>query len=376
MRITGASREVGLPSPQRCSVSSKPETLVAVDAKFVDEALYTLATLLRSMGHHSFPMEGDDREAFAYACEQWARHLLSGSASPSTLDEPGPVPDDARAWASLRRFFRHRRALESEWVRGRLKESSGVVRQIERGMRATIRHNRRTADDVDKALQGLELIAPTGAEEIQASIRRAAAEIRNALQAQQQHLDREAQALDAVAASMCGDPTTTTADALLDPLTSLQSRQRFEEALPRFVDLASVTHKPLSLVFLNLDEFHPLNSRHGHPWGDQVLVQIANAILRSYPRRHDFVARYDGDEFVAILFDTPGPDSARVTHALLRRIRKLEFPGLDEPVTCSAGLAVLGADEGATTLVARCHAALASAKRQGRDQLREAPTSE
>lgn len=91
--------------------------------------------------------------------------------------------------------------------------------------------------------------------------------------------------------------------AYTDALTDLPNRRAFDARLQSEVRRASRYQHPFTLLLLDLDGFKGINDQHGHPAGDQVLQKVS-ACLRSALRDTDFLARYGGDEFAAILPET------------------------------------------------------------------------
>lgn len=88
--------------------------------------------------------------------------------------------------------------------------------------------------------------------------------------------------------------------AFYDPLTGLPNRRLLEDRLGQ--SLASSKRSGIfgALLFLDLDNFKPLNDLHGHEAGDLLLIEVANR-LKSGVREMDTVARFGGDEFVVII---------------------------------------------------------------------------
>src|SRR5882762_2363807 len=89
-------------------------------------------------------------------------------------------------------------------------------------------------------------------------------------------------------------------NALTDPLTGLPNPRymslRFEQEASR----ARRSHRPFQVVMLDLDDFKLVNDTYGHKVGDKMLREVAR-IIQEQLREYDFLARYAGDEFVAIV---------------------------------------------------------------------------
>jgi diguanylate cyclase (GGDEF)-like protein/putative nucleotidyltransferase with HDIG domain len=94
-------------------------------------------------------------------------------------------------------------------------------------------------------------------------------------------------------------------NALTDPLTSLPNARylalRFEEEAAR----ARRTDRTFQVVMMDLDEFKNVNDTHGHKVGDKMLREVAH-IIQGQLREYDFLARYGGDEFVALVQEVVG----------------------------------------------------------------------
>ncbi len=106
--------------------------------------------------------------------------------------------------------------------------------------------------------------------------------------------------------------------AFHDPLTGLLNRRVMETILEREFERARRYCTPLSLVFLDLDNFKRINDTFGHDQGDQALICFAQS-LGAAQRTNDIVARFAGDEFVVILPSTTRKETA----AYLARLKTL-----------------------------------------------------
>jgi diguanylate cyclase (GGDEF)-like protein len=126
--------------------------------------------------------------------------------------------------------------------------------------------------------------------------------------------------------------------ALHDPLTGLPNRLLFGLRLDHEVERAQRHHRTFALLYVDLDDFKPVNDQYGHRAGDKVLVE-AGRRLRTALRRVDTVARIGGDEFMVILGDTEACEGAtRVADKLIDTLRK--------PIAVSGGMVTVGASIG------------------------------
>ena len=152
-----------------------------------------------------------------------------------------------------------------------------------------------------------------------------------------------------------------------DTLTDLPNRLLLNDRLTRAIALAERHHKPLAVLFLDVDGFKAVNDSLGHAAGDAILRSIA-ARLGAAIRKSDTVSRYSGDEFVIVLPEIEqGDDAAVVARKLVRAAsgpHRIEARNIT--VTASVGIA-LYPDDGrdAETLIKNADAAMYDAKRTG-----------
>lgn len=95
--------------------------------------------------------------------------------------------------------------------------------------------------------------------------------------------------------------------ALVDPLTGISNRRGFEEQLEKRI----ADRQPFSLLVVDLNDFKIANDRYGHLVGDEILRQFAEE-MKTQSRPEDTVARWGGDEFVAIVAGPEKEGTARV----------------------------------------------------------------
>jgi diguanylate cyclase (GGDEF)-like protein len=151
-----------------------------------------------------------------------------------------------------------------------------------------------------------------------------------------------------------------------DPLTGLANQRAFYRDCAAEFSRAQRAGGEVSIVMLDLDDFKAINDVHGHPYGDRVLLGVADA-LRTSVRGHDTVARMGGEEF-AILLPNADADAA---HDIADRARGAIADVQVEHATlsCSAGVATaLPADASPAHLLELADRALYQAKRLGRDR--------
>jgi diguanylate cyclase (GGDEF)-like protein len=134
-----------------------------------------------------------------------------------------------------------------------------------------------------------------------------------------------------------------------DALTGVATRSKSEQVLAQLLKLADRHNQPISLAVLDVDKLKRINSREGHAAGDAVL-QTLGQILRHSFRGEDIVARWAGEEFVAVMYGMTRTDGVRRLAAILAEFQKKEFSsehGDSFGATFSAGVAEYPVD-GAT----------------------------
>jgi diguanylate cyclase (GGDEF)-like protein len=152
-----------------------------------------------------------------------------------------------------------------------------------------------------------------------------------------------------------------------DPLTGALNAQSFSERLGQELGRNRRYHRPLAVLYLDLDDFKAVNDRHGHETGDAVLRLVADATRRAV-RQSDIVGRLGGDEFAVLMPETEGPVAQAAATRLAASIRQ-GFRGTPS-VTVSIGV-VSAPDAGveAEELLRRADQAMYEAKRGGKDRI-------
>ena len=150
-----------------------------------------------------------------------------------------------------------------------------------------------------------------------------------------------------------------------DPLTGLGNRAGLQA-------WATAAHgQPLAVIAIDLDGFKPINDRHGHAVGDEVLRGVASAMSQRI-RPGDAAIRLGGDEFLLGLLSRAGEDTAAVAEAVAWRVIHALDAGVETsagplPIGASAGVALVPEDAAdLATAIAQADAALYDAKRAGK----------
>jgi two-component system cell cycle response regulator len=157
--------------------------------------------------------------------------------------------------------------------------------------------------------------------------------------------------------------------ALTDDLTGLANRRHGAHQLGREIALCVRHGRLLALLHVDVDHFKTINDTHGHQAGDQVLVEVARRLAAAM-RTGDELARWGGDEFVAILPDTDVAGALRAAERVRMTVaaHPVAVAGMVLGVTVSVGWASWSGDT-PDDLLARADRALYTAKDAGRDQV-------
>ena len=174
--------------------------------------------------------------------------------------------------------------------------------------------------------------------------------------------------------------------AFHDPLTRLANRRLMLDHLEQAMSASKRSQRHSALLFLDLDNFKPLNDTYGHGVGDLLLIEVAER-LKACVREADTVARFGGDEFVVLLSELstqPGEateqavavaDKIRLCLAELYVLKTApSAPAIGHHCTASIGVAIFhGRDESQNAVIDRADTAMYQAKEEGRNRIRLAP---
>jgi two-component system cell cycle response regulator len=157
--------------------------------------------------------------------------------------------------------------------------------------------------------------------------------------------------------------------ALTDGLTGLYNRRHASKRLEEEIARARRNNTGLCVAMCDVDHFKAINDEFGHSAGDRVLKQIADS-LTEYVRRNDIVSRWGGEEFLVIFSEIKLAAARIVAERLRGRLATTpEVEGGPQQISVSIGLATLGRDSSADSLIEQADQALYRAKARGRNRV-------
>lgn len=158
--------------------------------------------------------------------------------------------------------------------------------------------------------------------------------------------------------------------AIVDSLTGLFNRRRFDSLIANEYKRAERYQTPLSCMMIDIDHFQKVNDTNGHQRGDLVLKEIAQLIQVSV-RGVDTVARWGGEVFVVLSPNTAKENAKPVAMRILKTVSHHAFTGLEQQITVSIGISGLPdpAIDSEKKLVNTADLALYEAKKKGRNRM-------
>jgi len=163
--------------------------------------------------------------------------------------------------------------------------------------------------------------------------------------------------------------------AHIDSLTGLGNRRLLDDKLASELRSAGRQGSPLAVVMFDIDYFKQFNDLYGHLAGDDSLRQVAGVLRETCRRPHDVVARYGGEELLAILRETNLAGALQQAHLVMQRVQALGIAHAGSaaaPVlTLSAGVAISTPEraQSCEEMINQADLALYRAKAAGRNQV-------
>lgn len=157
-----------------------------------------------------------------------------------------------------------------------------------------------------------------------------------------------------------------------DGLTGLYNRSYFQQELERVVErVKRAGGICCSLLYIDLDNFKYVNDTLGHAAGDRLIIEVAG-ILNKRARKSDLIARFGGDEFTVLLFDTTPALSVQIAESFRARLADYVFKHSGEQIDIGCSIGVTGVSPvtgSATEVLSQADLACHLAKRGGRNRV-------
>lgn len=159
--------------------------------------------------------------------------------------------------------------------------------------------------------------------------------------------------------------------AFRDPLTGIFNRRYFDHQIEQELQRIARYPAPISIAFIDIDRFKHINDTYGHAIGDLVLQGLAH-LLQQQLRSTDFLARFGGEEFVAVMPNTTGEQAVRLMEGVLQLTHRqpiAQFEGQSFSITFSCGVSEWTRGLPTAHWIALADEAMYRAKQQGRDRV-------
>jgi len=156
----------------------------------------------------------------------------------------------------------------------------------------------------------------------------------------------------------------------LDDRLPLSRRGSFDRDLVKMAKAVKRTDQPLSLVMIDIDHFKNVNDQYGHPVGDEVLLAVAELVIKRLGHKGK-AYRYGGEEFALLLTDYSTEEAVGLAERIRKDIQAATVGSKSLKVTASFGVATVP-DNGpdSETVLEKADAALYEAKESGRNRVR------
>jgi diguanylate cyclase (GGDEF)-like protein len=121
-----------------------------------------------------------------------------------------------------------------------------------------------------------------------------------------------------------------------DALTGISNRGHFDRRLGALFDGGAALGAEIHLILLDVDFFKRFNDRYGHPGGDACLRAIAAVLTRAVRGKNDFVFRYGGEEFGALLLDASKDQAEKIAERIRASVQDAAIEHLNRECRCRA----------------------------------------
>jgi diguanylate cyclase (GGDEF)-like protein len=327
-----------------------------------------LASILRTLGELSLPTIAVSREEFVLSCDRLARAILVG---PSKLEQEQSM-DLKHACGQARSTVRKQRQAESKEYAAHKEGATIIVADLVSNLKTALAQRSDGDAEVVRQLNSIEQAVSIGnLEEIRRVSSIAASGIRKMLSEQQARDEERLACLSQKLVEMKSELDEAKAEAILDPLTELTNRAGLERALEDALAASRAGASDLTLYMIDIDFFKKVNDAYGHPAGDEVLRKVSRQLIRAFPRKDDVVARFGGEEFVALCRSVGEEHAPMLAERARASVEKLLIDTENDTVavTISIGFAVHRRGESGAEILKRADEALYEAKHRGKNRV-------
>ncbi|CAK0762932.1 Diguanylate cyclase [Gammaproteobacteria bacterium] len=335
----------------------------------VHPAVDTVAAILYTLGRYAIDLEDSSADTIRLRAEAWAQHVLTGSTPPQC----NPAPGAGRQWGGVRDFATQVCRGQQEYTFNHINELRQALWKMLQGLRYALEQNNSADLQVDNQLTRLmQALASDSMDLLKKEVHATVALVSQA--AEERHR-RQCVQIDELAKHLTTlrvELAEARKEMALDPMTRLYNRASFEQHLAKILEHCQKSEQAACLLIADIDRFKAINDTYGHPTGDAVIRMVADSLVRSFPRKNDFVVRYAGDEFAVILDETTLEDAQALSKRLMDAVRSqtiITETGVKGRVTLSVGITELRRNDTSISWLARADAALYRAKKAGRDQM-------
>jgi diguanylate cyclase len=359
----------GAPGPAPASGRDLPEA--------GQMALDTLASALRSMAEYALEQEGTDVVTFRQDAEAWAQHVIMAAPPPGAPEEARAGAAGRRDWQGVRRFVR-------DYCRSSSTHAASVATDLREVIWAFIRNFSQAFaldEDADERIRQqvarLEaLVQASAASELKREALETIGSLTQVIEERRARQRARMTSLGETVRALGDELDEARREGETDPLTRVFNRKAFDVYLERSVEIVRAFGHEACLLIVDVDRFKGVNDAFGHAVGDQVLREVANAIVRVFLRKNDFVARFGGDEFAVILRETALENALALAERVLARARAVKVPAGEREVaiTVSIGAAAIELGDDGASWFERADQGLYTAKSAGRDRVAAGPS--
>ena len=266
-----------------------------------DNAIESLARILRCLGRHSFDLEERSEDDIEKEFERWAMHVLVGVSirEEDAEVEEGPIRRD---WGELTQFVNRHRQQEKHYINRKLQDVRNVLWEFTNTVGRAVVEDQETDEPVDNYLVQLRAATEGGSfsevkQALLSVVQGLNAVIDERKKRQQQRIKELGEKLPAVEQEL----GSVRKEMALEPLTRRYNRGALDLQLERTASVSFFSETPACVFMVDIDHFKQINDTYGHTAGDAIIQQLADRLVSTFPRKTDFVARYGDEEFCVLL---------------------------------------------------------------------------